>query len=70
VVEKMANVSERVDFRFINVDQQREFARSFGVIRSGRTIVPAILRVDSGEVIFGVENLEERLLALLEVEVR
>ncbi len=70
VVEKMANVSERVDFRFINVDQQREFARSFGVIRSGRTIVPAILRVDSGEVIFGVENLEERILALLEVEAR
>ena len=70
VVEKMANVSGRVTYRFINVDQQRELATSFGVIRSGRTIVPAILRVDSGEVIFGVENLEERLLALLEVEVR
>ncbi len=70
LVEKMANASNRVAYRFINVDQQRELATSFGVIRSGRTIVPAILRVDSGEVIFGVENLEERLLALLEVEVR
>lgn len=70
VVEKMADVSERVDFRFINVDQQRELAASLGIIRSGRTIVPAILRVDTDEVIFGVENLEERLLALLEVEAR
>jgi thiol-disulfide isomerase/thioredoxin len=70
LVEKMADVSERVDYRFINVDQQRELATSFGVIRSGRTVVPAILRVDSGEVVFGVENLEERLLAVLEVEVR
>jgi hypothetical protein len=37
------------------------------VIRSSRTIVPAVLRVDTGEIIFGVEDLEERLLNLLEV---
>ena len=65
VVEKMADASERVNSRFINVDQQRELATSLGIIRSGRTIVPAILRVDSGEVIFGTENLVARILSLL-----
>jgi hypothetical protein len=28
-------------------------------------VVPAVLRVDTGEVVFGVEGLEERLLELL-----
>jgi hypothetical protein len=36
------------------------------VVRSARTVVPAIIRVDTGEVIFGSEELEERLVDLLE----
>ena len=65
MVEQLVAASDRLSWQQINVDAQREIALSHGVIRSGRTIVPAILRVDTGEVIFGVENLEVRLLDLL-----
>ncbi len=65
MVEQLAAASDRLSWQLINVDAQREIALSHGVIRSGRTIVPAILRVDTGEVIFGVEQLEVRLLDLL-----
>lgn len=65
MVEQLVAASDRLSWQLINVDAQRELALSHGVIRSGRTIVPAILRVDTGEVIFGVERLEVRLLDLL-----
>lgn len=65
MVEQLVAASDRLSWQLINVDAQREIALSHGVIRSGRTIVPAILRVDTGEVIFGVERLEARLLDLL-----
>ena len=65
MVEQLVAASDRLSWQLINVDAQREIALSHGVIRSGRTIVPAILRVDTGEVIFGVERLEVRLLNLL-----
>ncbi len=65
MVEQLAAASDRLAWQLINVDAQRDIALSHGVIRSGRTIVPAILRVDTGEVIFGVERLEVRLLDLL-----
>jgi len=67
MVEQLVAASDRLSRQLINVDAQREIALSHGVIRSGRTIVPAILRVDTGEVIFGVERLEVRLLDLLGV---
>ena len=65
MVERLAAASDRLSWQPIDVDAQREIALFHGVIRSGRTIVPAILRVDTGEVIFGVERLEVRLLDLL-----
>jgi len=65
MVEQLVAASDRLAWQRINVDAQRELALSHGVIRSGRTIVPAILRVDTDEVIFGVERLEVRLLDLL-----
>jgi len=65
MVQQLAAASDRLSWQPINVDTQREIALSHGLIRSGRTIVPAILRVDTGEVIFGVEQLEVRLLDLL-----
>jgi thiol-disulfide isomerase/thioredoxin len=67
MVEKMASQTPYISYKFIDVDAERDLAASYGVIRSSRTIVPAVLRVDTDEIIFGVDDLEERLLNLLEV---
>ena len=67
MVQQMADATDHITYEFVNVDTNRDLAASNGVIRSKRTVVPAILRVDTGEVIFGIENLEERLLDLLGV---
>jgi thiol-disulfide isomerase/thioredoxin len=67
LVEEMAAVSDRLRYRLVNVEDEPELARANGVIASGRTVVPAIVRVDTGEVVFGVENLEARLLRVLGV---
>ena len=67
MVEKMAALTPYLSYQFIDVDAERDLAATYGVIRSSRTIVPAVLRVDTDEIIFGVEDLEERLLNLLEV---
>lgn len=66
MVEKMAALTPYLSYQFIDVDAERDLAATYGVIRSSRTIVPAVLRVDTDEIIFGVEDLEERLLNLLE----
>lgn len=65
MVKEMAAVTDRLAYRFVNVENERELARSLGVITSGRTVVPAIVRVDTGEVLFGAQDLERRLLRLL-----
>jgi len=65
LVELIAQHNDRISFAFSNVEEEPEFADLHDVIRSRRTIVPAVLRVDTGEVVFGVEDLEERLLAML-----
>lgn len=65
MVEKLAQESERIGYRFVDVDEQRELAMAHGIVRSARTIVPAILRLDTDEVIFGTEDLEARILDLL-----
>jgi len=67
MVKEMAGATDRITYEFVNVDTNRDLATANGVIRSQRTIVPAILRVDTGEVIFGIEDLEARLLNLLGV---
>jgi len=65
MVEEMASVTDHLQYRLVDADQERDLARAHGVIASGRTVVPAIARVDDGEVIFGVQDLEARLLRLL-----
>ncbi|MBU0595270.1 thioredoxin family protein, partial [Candidatus Bipolaricaulota bacterium] len=65
LVELIAGHNDRITFAFSNVEEEPELAAQHAVIRSNRTIVPAVLRVDTGEIVFGVENLEERLLAML-----
>jgi len=65
MVKQMAERTGLLSYRFVNVDTNRDLAASSGVIRSKRMIVPAILCVDTGDVIFGIEDLEARLLKLL-----
>jgi len=66
MVELAASYNERISYRFVDVERQPELAQRHGVVRSRRTVVPAVLRVDTGKVIFGSEELEERLVDLLE----
>jgi thiol-disulfide isomerase/thioredoxin len=67
MVQQVAGATDHITYKFVNVDTNRDLAASNEIIRSNRTVVPAILRVDTGEVIFGIEDLEARLLDLLEV---
>ena len=48
------------------VDAVYEAAEA-GIIESSRTIVPAIIKTGSSDVLFGIEDLEARLLTLLGV---
>jgi thiol-disulfide isomerase/thioredoxin len=68
MVEEVAAHNRRITFRFIDVAEEPEMAEHSGITRSGRTVVPAILRVDTGEIVFGAEDLEARLIDLLEGE--
>lgn len=65
LVELVAAQSDRISYRVSDVEQEPELAVQHGVAGSGRTVVPAVLRVDTGEVAFGVEDLETRLLDML-----
>jgi thiol-disulfide isomerase/thioredoxin len=67
LVEQAAEVNPRIHYRFVDVEVNRPLAEEHGIIRSGRTVVPAVLRVDTGEVLFGAEDLEDRLIDLLGV---
>jgi len=64
LVALMAESCDRISYVVSDVDEEPELAELHGVIRSNRTVVPAVLRVDTGEVVFGVENLEARLLEM------
>ncbi len=66
MVEQVAELTPLVSYQFIDVDQARDVADHYGIVQSERTIVPAIVRVDTGGVVFGIDHLEDRLLTLLE----
>jgi thiol-disulfide isomerase/thioredoxin len=67
MVERMSEATDRIDYRFVDVEVEPDLAKRHGIIRAGRTVVPAITRSGSNEVLFGVEDLEKRLLEMLEV---
>ena len=66
MLQQVIEINPVISYRLIDVDEDRDAADRYGIIQSGRTIVPAILRADTGEVVFGIEDLETRLLAMLE----
>jgi thiol-disulfide isomerase/thioredoxin len=65
LADLVAARNDRIIVRHVDADAERELAVQHGITRSGRTVVPAIVRVDTGEVLFGVENLGDRLVELL-----
>ena len=65
LVQRMAEESERVSFKLVDVQEEPDLASVYGVVRSNRTIVPAVVLVGTGQVFFGVENLEKGLLEAL-----
>lgn len=65
MVEEVARLNPRITYRLADVEEEPDLARESGVVRSGRTVVPAVLRIDTGEVLFGAERLETRLIELL-----
>ncbi len=66
LVELAAERNAAIRYRFVNAEVERDAAARYGVTRAGRTVVPAIVRVDSGHAVFGAENLGDRLVALLQ----
>lgn len=66
MVDQVIAINSAVTVQLIDVDESKDAADHYGIVQSNRTIVPAILRVDTGEVIFGIEDLEARLMSLLE----
>ena len=68
MVDLVATRNPLVSYRLVNAETERELAAEHGVTRAGRTVVPAIVRVDTGEVLFGAEKLGDRLVGLIEEE--
>jgi len=66
-VDEVAAASPWVSVRVIDVAAEPGLAVVHGIVRSGRTVVPAIVREDTGEMVLGIEDLERRVLLLLGV---
>ncbi len=66
LADLVARRNPRIVVRHVDAEEERELAVEYGVTRAGRTVVPAIVRIDTGSVLFGVENLGDRLVDLLE----
>ena len=66
LVEQIVDLNPLVSYRLVDVDASKDLADQYGIVQSERTIVPAILRVDTGQVLFGIDHLEDRLLTVLE----
>jgi thiol-disulfide isomerase/thioredoxin len=55
-----------VRYRLANAEAERDLAVQHGVTRAGRTVVPAIVHLGTGKVLFGAEDLGNRLVSLLQ----
>lgn len=66
LVAEVARVNPRITYELVDAEQERSRAEEAGVIQSGRVIVPAILVVEAGKVLFGTSDLATRILAALE----
>jgi thiol-disulfide isomerase/thioredoxin len=65
MLEEFSRANPLIRFQEVNAEEELELARRHGVYRGGRLVVPAILHPPSGRIVFGVEDLEARLLDLV-----
>ncbi|MCR4391538.1 MAG: redoxin domain-containing protein [Candidatus Acetothermia bacterium] len=65
LVEQMAQASPFLEVELVDAEEEPARAEAAGVSRSGRLVVPAILVVETSQVLFGTHHLGARLLALL-----
>lgn len=65
LVAELARLNPRIDYEIVDADQSRSRAEASGIVQSGRVIVPAILVVETGRVLFGTSSLASRILAAL-----
>ena len=66
MVDQAVEIQPGISVRVVDVDEDKDTARLHGIVQSERTIVPAIYRADTDRVLFGIEDLETRLIELLE----
>lgn len=65
MAREFARANPAIRVELVDAEGDTERAIQAGVFRSGRLIVPAILNLATGEVIFGITDLEVRLLELV-----
>lgn len=65
LAQGFAEANPNIRVELVDVDEDLDRAEAAGVFRSGRLVVPAILNQGTGEVIFGTDDLEARLLKLV-----
>jgi hypothetical protein len=66
LVDLVASRNPLVRYRLVDAEVERDLAVLHGVTRAGRTVVPAIACLQTGKILFGAEDLGDRLVALLQ----
>lgn len=65
LVLEIAALNPRIFVELVDADLERDKAEAAGVVRHGKTIVPAVLVLETKTVLFGTEELAVRLLTAL-----
>ena len=65
VVQAMAQVNPLVEVELVDAEGEPARAEAAGVLRAGRLVVPATVVAGSGQVLFGADNIEDRVLQQL-----
>ncbi|MCX7750408.1 MAG: redoxin domain-containing protein [Candidatus Bipolaricaulota bacterium] len=65
LVAEAARLSPTITYEVVDAESDRARAEGAGVVRSGKVVVPALLVVPTGRVLFGTTDLAARLLAAL-----
>ncbi len=65
LVAEAARANPRITYELVDADEERSRAERAGIIQSGKVVVPAVLVVETGQVLFGTTNLASRLAAAL-----
>lgn len=65
LVADVSRANPRVVYELVDADQDRPRAEEAGIVQSGRVVVPAILIVETGRVLYGTSNLAARIAGAL-----